>query len=309
MNHHQFRLLGLIAVGLLLVAAGCSKEEKKAGCAKDTDCKGERVCKKSKCVDPHEAEKSATDKAQTRLTSFLKPISPPKAKPKPPGSAGPATPPGSGTSQIQICVDNKCTDLSGGFRDPQVMRKLLDVFWQLGTGPMGLGRRRGAGPTPKIKICFNGQCIPLDQSLLSDPGALFQKLFQLGPRLKGLFGPNHPFGGQGGRRYQRGIPRSPGAGPTPKGGVTYRDFDDLTRAGAGAVGQLAELKNLSITSVTETRLVLDGSQGRMIVLAIPASLKDEVPRLRITTARITVRFRVTSPPVGKIVRGELVAAN
>lgn len=313
----RYHLATLLAVTALALGAGCSDDKKKAGCAKDTDCKGERVCKGGACVDPKGgAEADGPDgKKPQGLMAALKAVR--KNAPNPGGGAtgpgtpsapgaGPGAPGGSGTwnkDSIRICLGGRCVGLGRGFgSNTKDMRAMLDMLKQLmfsGFGSMG------SGQPPKLKVCVGPQCVNVDKTLLSNPMALLKLFSNLNPQmLRNLF--KGTFGRRPGLRPNP--PGRPGTPPkaAPPGVKPLQSFADLAQAGDKAVGRTAALSKLSITSVSDTRLVLEGPGQEMIVLRIPTTLKSLIPKLRITTTQVTVRFRVLSRPIGKLVHGELL---
>ncbi len=333
-------ILGVAALALVL-GTGCSDDKKKPGCVKDTDCKGERVCQKGSCVSPTAESdgpsKTGKGKAPTGLMAALQATRPQGAPPS--GSAtgpgapgqgqglGPSTPgqgPGSSGAwkkgSIRICLGPQCVGLGRGFgSNTQDMRAMLDMLKKLvftGLGGMGSGR------IPKLKVCVGPQCVNLDKTLLTNPLALLKLFSNLNPQmLRDLFNKalNRGPGRSPGLRPFRPGTRpgtSPGTSPgtrsppkttPPAGGVKpITSYADLLSASDKAVGRTAALTQLTITSVSDTRLVLEGPGREMIVLRIPATLKSLLPKLRITTTKVTVRFRVLSRPMGKLVHGELL---
>jgi hypothetical protein len=300
-------ILGVAA--LTLAGAGCSGK-KKPGCKKDTDCKGARVCEKGACVS---ATSKAEDPAQAGkkkpqgLMAALKAAQGQGASPKAgPGGTGPGTPTpapgGAGTwnkDSIRICLDQRCVGLGRGFgSNTQDMRAMLEMLKQLMfTGFSG----KGSGQLPKLKVCVGPQCVNVDKSLLTNPMALIKLFSNIDSQML-----RNLFKGTFSRRPGFDPHRGHATPPPPRGAQALRTFAELLKAGDQAIGRTAELARLSITSVSDTRLVLEGPGREMIVLRIPPTLKSLLPRLRITTQQVTVRFRVLSRPIGKLVHGELL---
>ncbi len=314
-------ILGVATLTMTL-GAGCGSEKKKPGCTKDTDCKGERLCQKGDCVSPtaksEDPAKAGTKKAPTGLMAALK-----AARPKAPAPSGPATGPGtpgqgqgqgphgSGTwkkDSIRFCLGPRCVGLGRGFgTNTQDMRAMLDMLKQLVFSGLG---GMGSAQLPKVKICVGPQCVVVDKNLLSNPMTLLKLFSNLNPQmLRNLFDkivkrrPGH----SPGLRPHRTPPSPPSrATPPATGTKPISSYADLLSAGNKAVGRTANLAQLTITSVSDTRLVLEGPGREMIVLRIPSTLKSLLPKLRITTTKVTVRFRVLSRPMGKLVHGELL---
>lgn len=348
--------LALAAPPLGALLGGCSKKTKNsAGCTKDTDCKGDRVCEKGACVLPDQVPAKGPLAGLPGAAPGGGAVTPggPGASPGNPGTPGgagtPGTPggpggggfltpggpggPGSGSAgmpPIKVCISGKCVTMGPDFgSNPDDMSKLFGLARQLLLD--GFSAPPGGAPQTKIEICVGTQCITLDDSLKKDPGAILRMLGQLGPGilqqlLQQGFGPGGIFGGPYPRRGQppgrRGLPPLPGSpgsppppgvgGSSPSGtpsgaAAALRDFDAIAQAGGNATGQEAELVDLSITSVAEDRVVVEGPGREMIVLKVTPSSRELLPRLRMATGKVTLRFRVLSPPVGKILHGELLA--
>lgn len=66
-NSRDFRLLepALIVAGMLLSGCPATHPPSETGCSKDTDCKGERICVESHCVDPDPAQAGETTEPVT----------------------------------------------------------------------------------------------------------------------------------------------------------------------------------------------------------------------------------------------------
>jgi hypothetical protein len=310
-------ILGVAALSL----GGCSDAKKKPGCAKDTDCKGERVCQKSTCVSPtassEESGKVGKGKAPKGLMAALN-IARPKATGPGGGATGPGAGPGPGGTgtwkkdSIRICLGPRCVGLGRGFgSNSKDMRAMLDMLKQLLFSGLG-----GMGQIPKLKVCVGPQCVKVDKTLLKNPMAMIKLFSNLNPQmLRDLF--KSTLGrlrGSPGRnpRTTPGIrPHRTGPGPSPKtapqGNKAFRTFAAMLQAGDKAIGRTAELAKMTITSVSDNRLVLEGPAGEMIVLRIGANLKALLPKLRITTTKVVVRFRVLSRAIGKLVHGELLS--
>lgn len=316
----RYYLAAILGVAVLTLGAGCSDDKKKPGCTKDTDCKGERVCHKGSCVSPTSASeypgKDGKPKPATGLKAALQAARSKAAAPGGgPGATGPGTPgsipgPGPGGSgtwkkdSIRICLGAHCVGLGRGFgSNTKDMRAMLDMLKQLlFTGLGGMG----SGQVPKVKVCVGPQCVNVDKNLLRDPMAMIKLFSNLNPQmLRNLF--KGTFGRRPGHRPGLRPPTpSPTPTPLPRGAQTLRTFAELLKAGDQAVGRTASLAKLTITSVSDTRVVLEGPGREMIVLRIGSSLKSLLPKLRITTTQVTVRFRVLSRPMGKLVHGELL---
>ncbi|MDY0004780.1 MAG: hypothetical protein RBU30_26015 [Polyangia bacterium] len=218
---------------------------------------------------------------------------------------GLSSPPGGGPktkTKIELCVGTQCITLDDSLKnDPGAILRLLgqlgpSLFGQLlqqGFGPGGVfggphqrrGQphgRRGLPPLPGSPGSQGSSGSPGSQGSPGYPGA-----------------PGAP-----------GSPGSPGAGgvsPSSAPGAALRDFDSIAQAAGNATGQEAELGQLSITSVADDRVVVEGPGREMIVLKVTAASRELLPRLRMATGKVTLRFRVLSPPVGKILHGELLA--
>jgi len=319
-RHHSATLLA-VALGLALTAAGCSKSKpaKRAGCAKDTDCKGERVCQKGSCVSPQKAQ---GDKPGTGGVA-LKPTTPPGTPPGPGTSPPPgssltppnAPPPGSANpNAVRVCIGKKCVGLGGGSSSgPRDMMAMFDMFQKM----LMSGLTRGRGPkAPKMQVCVGTQCVVLDKNILRNPMALIQLFSRLSPKLLQNFF-QHRFGRRpgwkiappGAKPGTPSPPSAPSAPSTPSTPQGLKSFQSLLKAGQHAVGQVAEIPGLIVTSVTDTRLVLEGPGREMVVLRIPTAQRTLLPQLRITTKPIKVKFRVLSRPVGKLVHGELLSTS
>jgi hypothetical protein len=309
----RFHIATILSVAALALApnAGCSDD--KPGCRKDTDCKGERVCEKGRCVSPaaKSEDPGKAGKPPTGLMAALK-AARPKATAPGSGTMGPGTPspgapsPGPGPSgtwkkdSIRICLGSRCVGLGRGFgSNTKDMRDMLEMLKQLVFSGLG---GMGSGQLPKLKVCVGPQCVSVDKNLLTNPMALIRLFSNLNPQmLRNLF--KGTFGRRPGLRPHGGHPAPT---PPPPGAKPLRSFAELLQAGDRSVGRTAELSKLTITSVGDTRLVLEGPGREMIVLRIPATLKSLLPKLRITTNQVTVRFRVLSRPIGKLVHGELL---
>jgi len=316
-----------VATLTMTLGAGCGSDKKKPGCTKDTDCKGERVCTKGSCVSPtaesEDPAKAGTKKAPTGLAAALNAMRPKGTTPggpaTGPGTPGPGTGPGTGTGpgpsgnwkkgSIRICLGPRCVGLGRGFgTNTQDMRAMLDMLKQLVFSGLG---GMGSAQLPKVKVCVGPQCVTVDKNLLSNPMTLLKLFSNLNPQmLRNLFDkivkrrPSH----SPGLRPHRTTPSPPPRATPPATGIKpISSYADLLSAGAKAVGRTANLAQLTITSVSDTRLVLEGPGREMIVLRIPGSLKSLLPKLRITTTKVTVRFRVLSRPIGKLVHGELLS--
>ncbi len=311
----------ILGVAALALTAGCSSDKKK-GCTKDTDCKGERVCQKGSCVSAKaQSEDPDKDGKKTPTKGLMAALKASKSKPPGPGgsatapgtpNAGPGTPGGSGTwkkDSIRFCLGGRCVGLGRGLGSNQKdMRAMLGMLKQLVFSGLG---GMGSGKLPQMQVCVGPQCVTLDKKLLTNPMALLKLFSNFNPQmLRDLFqkilkrrSPGASPGLRPGLRPSR--PTTPPR-TAPKGVKAFRNFADLLKAGDAARGRNAELSKLSITSVSETRLVLEGPGREMIVLRIPATLKSLLPKLRITTSQVTVRFRVLSRPIGKLVHGELL---
>ncbi len=325
-----------VALALILGAAtalgsGCGKE-KKAGCTKDTDCKGERVCRSGACQDPTAGTEGAARKGSGTMgagaphaTASSKggagSAGPARPGPGPsiPGGSGklgapggpgsPGGPPGSGAwkkDSIRICLGGRCVGLGRGFgSNVQDMRAMMEMIKQLVFSGLG---GTSSGKLPKMSVCVGPQCLTLDKTLLQNPMALIRLFSNLNPKMlrnlwQGLLG--RKGGGATGRGHTRPAP-GPTPGTRPSAAEPIRTFAALLAAGDSARGRVALLPKLTITSVSDTRLVLEGPGQEMIVLRVPPALKSLLPKLRITTSQVTVRFRVLSRPIGKLVHGELM---
>jgi hypothetical protein len=106
-RRHLATLLGLALVGLV----GLSPSSARAGCSKDTDCKGDRVCgPEGRCVDPAPCPPCPCEEAATTET------------PKPAEPAAPTRPEApDGTTLIITMTDDSPTtgvevSCPGGFR-------------------------------------------------------------------------------------------------------------------------------------------------------------------------------------------------
>jgi len=317
-RYHFAMILGL---AVLTLGAGCGDEKKKPGCTKDTDCKGERVCHKGSCVSPTAASEDPGKAGKPKDPSGLKaalqaarPKATPGGGPGATGPGGPGAVPGPGApgtwkkDSIRICLGTRCVGLGRGFgSNTKDMRAMLDMLKQLVFSGLG---GMGSGQVPKMKVCVGPQCVNVDKDLLKNPMALIKLFSNLNPQMlrnlfKGTLG-RRPGRGPGKRPGLRPLP--PGRAPTlpPRGAKVLRTITDLLQAGDQAVGRTASLAGLTITSVSDTRVVLEGPGREMIVLRIGSTLKSLLPKLRITTTKVTVRFRVLSRPMGKLVHGELL---
>lgn len=324
-------------LAVTMVLSGCSKKD--TGCKKDTECKGDRICVKGQCQAPGASKPEDQAQGQTKgqTPSPHGPfglVAPPPPPPPPPGgsggSGGPAVPlPPSGQAlSLKICVDNKCVDLGQKARQgPGAIFDLMDLFSQifqsgfLGAGPpfpfFGPGGKGKPAKKRNIKICINGKCVKLDRGLTSRPQDL-QRLFRLLQKALGQsmgFGGSFQWGLPGGRsrkrfRYWRHhAPFSPpgrNIAKDPPGKITYRSLKPLRKAGPDAVGRVAELKGLAITTVRDHELVLQGKGRLLLVLSVPPHLKHLIKGLRTRTTKVTARFHVTEPVAGNLVRGELL---
>jgi len=308
-------LAAILSVAALALGAGCGANKKKPGCVKDTDCKGERVCQAGACVSPkagaEDPGKAGNSKAPTGLMAALKVARPQATGPgggtTGPGGTGPGSGPGgSGTwkqDSIRICLGPRCVGLGRGFgSNSNDMRAMLEMLKQLMFSGLG---GMGSGQLPKLKVCVGPQCVNVDKNLLTNPMAMIKLFSNLNPQmLRNLF--NGTFGRGSGPTPQIRPHHNPHSGAAPPGKKPLRTFAEMLQAGDRAVGRTAQLAELTITSVSDNRLVLEGPAGEMIVLRIPAQLQSLLPKLRITTTKVTVRFRVLSRPIGKLVHGALL---
>ncbi|MFH2008363.1 MAG: hypothetical protein ABI333_17390 [bacterium] len=317
-RQHSATLLAAALTTLALTAAGCGKSKPAArdGCAKDTDCKGERVCYKGSCVPPQKAQGDKQGSAAVALKPTAPGATPsgPGATPPPGSSLTPpnAPPPGGASpSDVRVCIGAKCVNLSGGSTSgTRDMMAMFDMFQKLLMS--GLTGGHGASQ-PKMKVCVGTRCVVLDKNILRNPMALIRLFSNISPKLLQNFF-QHRFGQTPGWNVAPpgANPGTPGAPSTPdprSGPKALKSFQSLLQAGQQAIGQVAEIPGLIVTSVTDTRLVLEGPGQEMVVLRIPTAQRTLLPQLRITTKSIKVRFRVLSRPVGKLVHGELLGTN
>ena len=309
-------------VGALILGAGCGSEKKK-GCHKDTDCKGERICEKHRCVDPPEnVEPSGSNDAKDKVDAGSpsaslggsSSTSPPRLQPTPtpslPGAPGASSGLFGGLIKLKICQNGKCKSLDQVLKgDPTALFKLF--------GSMGLQGQRGRAVGPKLKICSGGHCIDVDKDFGKRPGDLM-KMFGM---ISGLMfrGPGGggagPFGGRGVAKRPRLAPKGWGVHPSnppsvkkkdPPHKVSFRSMSAIIKAGDGALGRVAELKNLQITVVRNTQVVLKGTGRLLVVLDIPPKLQNLVSKLQTQTNKVTVSFYVTQSPLPNLVRGEII---
>lgn len=310
----------LLGAGALVLVTACGSKDKK-GCHKDTDCKGDRICEKHRCVDPpknQEPSESAKEKNKTGARSpstsqgrGSSPSPPFQRSPRPslPGARGKSSGLFGGLIQIKICQNQKCKSLDQALKgDPSTLFKLF--------GSMGPGGLRGGASGPKLKICSGGHCIDVDKDFGKRPGDLM-KMFGMisGLMMRGPGGGGAgPFGGRRGSR-RPSAPKGWGFRSSrppsvkkkdPPHKVSYRRMKSIIKAGDKAVGRVAELKKLEITVVRNTQVVLKGSGRLLVVLDIPPKLQNLVSKLQTQTSKVTVSFYITQSPLPNLVRGEII---
>ncbi|MFO0548398.1 MAG: hypothetical protein U0271_08430 [Polyangiaceae bacterium] len=83
----------LVALGLALLFAGCSKKSDELGCSKDTDCKNDRVCKGGECVAPDDPPAGSNKKKPRASASASSATSAPAVASVPPVTSVPTEAP------------------------------------------------------------------------------------------------------------------------------------------------------------------------------------------------------------------------
>ncbi len=339
MKHPAIPALILAALLTPMAAAqsGCSKKKSTSACAKDTDCKGNRICERGECVDPTRPPSDPLAKAgpatSPRPGTPTAPgaMAPTPGTPSTPGSPGSSlTPPGaprpgtgaqSALPPFKICIDKDCLTMGPNFgKNPADMAALFGLGRKLFM--QGFGKGGAKAPQPKITVCIGKQCVKVDDNLKRDPTALIRLFSQLAPHLfKHAFGGQNPFGsgfpfsrpptrhGPGAQPRTGAPPIAPSAPTAPSAPAKglLQDYASIARLGAHAVGREAQLAGLAVTSVSTDRLVLEGPGKEMIVLRVPPARQSAAKLLGLATGKVTLRFRILSPPVGKILHGEFIA--
>lgn len=308
----------VLCVWVLSLGAGCGSKESK-GCHKDTECKGDRICEKGRCVAPPKNLESESPKDSLKKKNVVS-----SRGPSSPGGKLPSTAPMpqkpkvpkmfGGLISLKVCQNGKCKDLNKALQgDPSTLFKL---FGNLGFQG-GLGGPSGGA---KLKICAGGQCVDVDKDFGKNPQDLFRMFGMIGGLMLGGGGHGGVFGGpfSGGRSLGGGAssrrPKSlfgpnPSVKRDPSGKISYTSVKAIIKAGNKAVGRVAKLKNLEITVLRNTQVVLKGSNRLLVVLDIPPKLSQVVAKLRNLTSKVTVTFYITQAPLPNLLRGEILKVN
>ena len=305
---------------------GCNKPAK-AGCTKDTDCKGDRICVSGTCREPHPERKP--DSPQPVGAAAQPPMGPPtasrvpSARPNVPGMAPGSGLPGQGGTglgpglQIKVCSSGRCKTFGPG-SGPASLMSLMDLFMQMGMGGMGMG---GVPQDLKVEVCTKGRCVTIGKDFGKDPADVMRLMDLVMNMMSGMGmgGPGALFGmpgGPGGRAGSPGFgappPPGPGAAPpSPVQGsvpkkVSYRSLDALRKAGPAARGKVAELSGLTPSSVSPGRVVFVAGGGGVLIILKPSNA-EQVKRLQTKTGKLTVRFLVRSLVGGSLIQGTLLS--
>jgi len=300
-------VLEILVGSAILLATGCGHKAMQ-GCKKDTDCKANRICVQGSCRNPQQA----ADKGHAQMTA---PTTQGQTSQKRPAAGTPGTAkggpnlipgniPGSGPLgtlggsvnglSMKICVHSRCTTV-GPKSSPMDIMGVLNLLMGMSGGLFG------PGSTPQdlsVQVCSKGKCVLLDKNLGSRP----QDMFQIFDLLTNLLGS----GGLGGfvlpstNRLPRPGATTPQDPPTK---VTFRSIDAIRKAGPRSLGKVAELANLTVGSVTPSKLVLQGG-NLLVILDVPDN--SLVKGLDTRTSPMTARFYVTAIVSGNLVRGKLI---
>lgn len=297
------------ALCLSVYSVSCKKEGE-PGCSKDTDCKGDRICEKGRCVftepdknsvskPPVTTKKKKPNDNKVKGSAGQKPLTGSGGKGASAGrhgGAGALNSPGllGGILSVQVCQDGKCRNLEDVLSgDPAILFKL---FGQMGA--------RG-GKDPKLKICASGVCVDVDKDFGKNPQDIFRMFGMMGGLMMG-----GPFPGSGSSGPLGGgsfSPKAPTKKRDPADKITFKSSDAIISAGDAAVGKVAQLSHLVISVVQDNQAVFKGSGNLLVVLDIPKRRRFLVQRLRTHTKKVTVTFFVKKSPLPNLVNGEFIS--
>jgi len=276
----------LLFVGLLS-CGGASKSE----CSKDTDCKGDRICEKGRCVQP--------------LMHPSAPEPDPDPDPDPDPNAAPANP---------LPMPNLP-------KMPNLPQLNLPHF-SLGQGGLNLNFKLQVGSDEhtiemdpsgnmNVKWCVNQKCDVLDLTRPADVERMLEKLANtagnVDPQLKttlqmlrDLSSMMNQGGGIGGL--------TPGPftnSPSGRKLTTYNSAAEILADGEKAEGAEGRLTDLSPTIVSSDQVTFKTSEGVTVDLVAPAALQTRLPGLARATGPQTVRFRILRV-TAKYIKGEIL---
>jgi hypothetical protein len=278
----------------LLLAAGllsCGKDSK-SECRKDTDCKGDRICEKGRCIAP-------TVRPAPDMTD-------PDPDPDPdPGTVSPSPSPMPVIPGLPSLPKLNLPNLSLG-------QGGLNLNFKLQVGADEHTIEMDPTGNPAVKWCVNKKCDVMDLTKPADVERMLERLANTAgnadPQLKTTLQMLRDLSSmmnQGGG-LPVGVPGTFTNQPSgPKNLTTYRSAAEIVAGGEKAEGAEGLLSDLSPTIVSSDQVTFRTSDGITVDLVAPAAVQSRLPGLARATGPQTVRFRILRV-TAKYIKGEIL---